>query len=65
MRPVAITLNYSVENIRNDIHQKIIPIRLTGVGLAHARPNYEYFAVLGLKDKGWGEERMGGNDYMY
>ena len=43
MRPVAIALNYSIENIRNDVRQKVLhekfPIRLTSVGLAHARPN--------------------------
>ena len=37
----AIALNYSVDNIRNDVrHIWKIPIRLTSVGLAHARPNY-------------------------
>ena len=43
MRPASIALNYSTENIRNDIRQKIyiwkILIRLTSVGLAHTRPN--------------------------
>ena len=44
MRPAAITLNYSVKNIQNDIHQILyvgkIVIQLTSVGLAHAHPNY-------------------------
>ena len=46
MWPAAITLNYiydySVENIQNNICQKIIikiPIRLTSVWLTHAHPN--------------------------
>ena len=34
MQPAAIALNYSIENIRNDVCQKIIPIRLTSVGRA-------------------------------
>ena len=49
MRPVAIALNCSVENIRNDVRQKKcnnnirkIPIRLTSVGLAHACPNKNF-----------------------
>ena len=46
MQPVAIALNYSFENIRNDVHQiyiniyTYIYIRKSSVGLTHARPNY-------------------------
>ena len=42
MQPTGILLNYSIENIQNDVCQKKKngPIRLTSARLAHARPNY-------------------------
>ena len=47
MQPVAITLNYSVKDVWNDVQQIIynkniwkIAIEHTSVGLAHACPNY-------------------------
>ena len=48
-------LDCSIKNIHNDVRQKIIiiiifdhkiPIRLTSVGLAHARPNYVYHELI-------------------
>ena len=38
---LTVTLNYSVQNIRNDVRQIYVhTIELTSVGLAHAHPNY-------------------------
>ena len=42
-----VALNYSVQNIRNDVCQiyiyiyEKIAIQVTGVGLAYTRPNYD------------------------
>ena len=48
MRVVAMRLNYSIKNIRNDVQctkhihiQRKSAVQLTSVGLPHAHPNYQ------------------------
>ena len=59
MRPAAITLNYSVKDIRHDVQQIIyiihiriwkIAIEQTSVGLTHTRPNYCKFMYICVRN---------------
>ena len=59
MRPAAITLNYSVKDIRHDVQQIIyiihiriwkIAIEQTSVGLTHACPNYCKFMYICVRN---------------
>ena len=62
MQPAAISLNYSIENIRNNVHQKII------IGISVSKPHaslfncdFSYMYILGECSALWGEpERVAG-----